>query len=156
MSTRHTVRFCSARMRYDAVFHSVLSYFSQPSLLLFHLPLPFPRCWPSSGAGLSIRQGVKLLMASCALREDVREEREKGSESRTSPVISEKVFRATRSIGSFSLSLFSRQSSRSMRDPRRDCSPPSAEADREPVQGSLSLKGKERGGDETPVVGKFR
>lgn len=87
-------------------------------------------------------------MPDCASREDEREERKKGSEVRTGPVISEKAFRATRSIGSFSSSSFSRWSASHVLSLFFFRG--------EPVQGSRSLKGNERGGDETIVVGKFR
>lgn len=155
MSTRWfcSVLFCSYAIRRCSFASSQFSQWSlanerrAPSLLPLLL-LPFPRCWSSSGAGLSVRQGVKLLMPDCASREDEREERKKGSEVRTGPVISEKAFRATRSIGSFSSSSFSRWSASHVLSLFFFRG--------EPVQGSRSLKGNERGGDETIVVGKFR
>lgn len=77
----------SPRMRYDTyaiprVPHSFLNLLLSPSpSASAQVLVPFPRCWTAgSGAGLSVRQGVKLLMPDRASREDEREERWRGKD----------------------------------------------------------------------------
>lgn len=137
-------------MRYDTYvrYSSASSHFSQPLSLPPTLSLSLSSCSCSflflvaadveqagrqaaSGAGLSVRQGVKLLMPDRASREDEREERWRGKDGsrdfrKSFPCHSapDRFFISPSSSPRYASSLFSSTE---------------AVADREPVQASRAL-----------------